>query len=1251
MRLFLIVFACLSRVFSMAQPPNAQFTASPLSVCVGQPISFTNQSTPGGAPITSYTWNFGNGETSTFANTTYVYNTPGVYTVTLAVQASNGQADAEVKTGYITVNPLPTASFTTSGNGCTVPFAVTFNNTSTTGAGITYNWNFGNGQNSTLQNPTQVTYNTAGTYNVTLVVANPNTGCSATVTQSIVVSNYTAGITAPASACEGASVTFLDNSTVGANSWSWNAAAGGTSTQEDPVFTFNTPGNYAVTLTSQNTNSGCSNSTVHNITILPAPTPSFTANPTNGCSPLPVVFTNTSGGGTTFEWHFGDGTTFTGQNPPVHAYQGNGTYSVELVMTGANGCSDSITMTNLITLSDPVAQFHATPTNGCAPLQVQFTDASISPDPINDPVSAWLWNFGDGNTFAGQNPPPHSYPVGVYDVTLTITTASGCSATITQLDTIQVGHIDQVNFTIDPTIQCAKTDVDFTNTTVITAPHTPDEVTYYWDFGDDQNSSQENPSHGYDQDTGYFDVTLIVDFRGCKDTLIVTDAVYIKAPISLFSPASTLYCNPASFPVNVAVTDNSTIGKISDDVEMIWRWGDGTETHFEDADVDDADLGATSHNYGNYGTYTIKQVIHNYTTGCSDSTTSVIYISQTVAHFTVSNDSVCKNSVLGLDGTSTTSTHPMGTWSYNMGNSQTANGSQTSFVYTQAGSYTITLTATNSVGCPDTEIFTPIQVLELPLAQITANDNAGCAPFLVNFTNSSAVQGNGMPLQSFLWSFADDNSNQTTTNVSTSVNHTFLDEGNFNVTLVATDVFGCVSSPASTQISITKPVATFAVDSIVCDLEVFTTANGSTGFAPLTYQWIIDGTQNSTDPDIANLFDETPSTTSTHVDHSLVLITTDGNGCKDTALVHMVVSMPVAGIDYQLDGASINGNGQYTCPPVFADFQDASDTYGDIVSWQWDFGDNANTSTNQDPSNTYVFPGTYSTTLTIVDEYGCSSDTTLVDYLTIFGPSGTPSWVQSTIACGQYVTFTLDDTSNVTQIIWNTDDGSFTNDSLVFTHNYTSINTFNPTVTLTDATGCAVIYPMDPITILSNGLDAFFTANADIVKLGGTAVFDDQSTFTNSPIVSWTWEYGDGSGTTNPTGADVNHIYYASGYQTVSLVITDAGGCKDKYQLQIFIDADFDMPNVFTPNGDGANEYFAIFADIFDSFDILIVNRWGNVVQSQTNLNGINLWDGKDNGDAPCTDGVYFYQFRGILNDGVTELNKSGFVTLIGSKN
>jgi gliding motility-associated-like protein len=98
------------------------------------------------------------------------------------------------------------------------------------------------------------------------------------------------------------------------------------------------------------------------------------------------------------------------------------------------------------------------------------------------------------------------------------------------------------------------------------------------------------------------------------------------------------------------------------------------------------------------------------------------------------------------------------------------------------------------------------------------------------------------------------------------------------------------------------------------------------------------------------------------------------------------------------------------------------------------------------------------------------------------------------------------------------------------------------------------------------------------------------------------------------------------------------------------VNADFDMPNVFTPNGDNSNDQFVIFEDIFNSFDVVVQNRWGNVVWKKSNQTGILIWDGTDNGNEKCGDGVYFYQIEGVLNDNITTFKKSGFVTLLDSK-
>jgi PKD repeat protein len=908
-------------------------------------------------------------------------------------------------------------------------------------------------------------------------------------------------------------------------------------------------------------------------------------------------------------------------------------------MTGANGCQGSTTMTNLITLVAPTASFTADVTEGCDPLDVQFTSTSTS----TNPIATWFWTFGDGTTFNGQNPPVHTYPIGTFDVSLTITTQSGCVGTDTIVDFIEVGHIDAVNFTIDQTPECAKTPIDFTNLSVISTPHDPNEVTYQWDFGDGGTSTEESPSYSYANDTGYFDVTLIVDFRGCKDTLEIIDATYIKAPISKFQPAQALFCNPASFPVNVQVNDNSIIGEIPDDAAMIWRWGDGSQTNFDDPDFDDADKGTTSHNYGTYGTYSITQVIYNYTTGCTDSTTIPVYISQTIASLSISNDSVCENSAISLQSTSS-STHGFGTYTWDMGNGEATSGINPTYSYPNSGTFTITLTATNNVGCSDDQTFAPMIALETPTAQLIPSDNAGCAPFPVTFTNGSSSQGNGVPLESFLFTFPDTGTTQTTTSTGTPVSHTFSTEGTFNVTLVATDAFGCVSAPTGAVITITKPAASFSVETIVCDEEPFTASNASGGTAPLTYQWFVDGTQESTAQDYSTFFNEPSNPSTPSAEHDITLIVTDANGCKDTSLTTVTVSTPIPVIDYTLDGAAVNTNGEFTCPPVFAVFTDNSLSLGNIISYSWSFGD-GKSSTLSDPSNTYVFPGTYSASVVIVDQYGCTGDTTLVDFLTIFGPTATPSWTQDPTQCGQNVTFLIGNTENVTAIVWDLDDGTTVNDSTIFTHVYNDVTTYNPSVSIFDSNDCQVIYPLDPVTIPDNGLNAFFTASpASDISLGTNVTFDDLST-AQTPIVAWTWDLVNAPVFTNPTGASVSSIYVIPGDQVITLTIQDALGCSDQYQLTIHVDGNFNMPNVITVNGDNLNDEFSFAYDIFESFDIVILNRWGNVVQERANQTGTVFWDGRNKGGEICNDGVYFYKLSAILKDG-TPLSKDGFLQL-----
>jgi len=1274
--LILLFVFVLTNGLVISQLPTANFSGAPLSVCQGQPVTFTNSSTTnGGAAITQYSWDFGDGYSDSIPNATHIYNTPGTYSVTLTVTNANGQADFELKPAYIVVKPAPTASFNVNGLGCTVPLTVSFANTGSSGANYSYNWSFGNNQTSTSANPPSQTYSSAGTYNVTLTITNTTSQCTATVTEPLVVSNYQAGITLPSVVCVNQQVDILDNSTAGANSWNWNISpstfsfSNGTSnSSQNPEINFTAPGTYTIQLASQNTASGCSGSSSQTITVQPTPTPTFTATPLTNCAPSNVTFTNTSIGGTTYTWTFGDfasgANNISTQTSPSHTYNNNGTYDVTLTMTSAFGCEGTTTLNDYITVSDVVAEFEADVTGGCTPLTVNFDDISVAPNPSN-PITSWSWNFGGGtpSTFNGENPPSVTYGIGVYDVTLTITTQSGCTGTVTLDNYITVGEILGLSFSVDTTINCIKTDFEFTSN-VITNPSNPDssEISYFWDFTDG-TSTDQNPQYQFTSDTGYFDVQLVVDYRGCKDTVQIDSFIYINAPIAKFSPNNTLYCNQGN-SILVPFTDDATHGITSDDILMIYEWGDGTpNTVLDDPQLDDADAGNVSHQYTNYGSYTIEQVIHNYTTGCSDSITATVDISTVNANFIYSNDSICQgDSLIMIDQSSSwmnpPTPHPLQEWEFNMGNNPPAivnMGDTAYYAYSQAGAYTITLTATNSVGCFDTATL-PIKVLAAPFAVMaTVPDPAiGCSPFPVTLNGSGfPLPPYNIPIESLVYSYSDDNTSDTLPSGS-SITHSFVGEGIFYAQLVAIDQFGCFSAPASIPITITRPNSFFSVDNVICNGDTINTDNTSTGDGNLTYEWYLDDFNS---PPISTSLNASTDLVDTGIPfgqttaiHNLYLVTTDGNGCKDTVGNLISVAIPWAVPNYSFTGAAIGPNGEYVCPPLFGDYVDSSISYGAVTEWLWNFG-NGNQSILQNPSNTYVLPGTYDLTLSIVDENGCTADTTLLQYVTIGGPSGDPEWLQLIGQCAQGAAFVILNPQNVFNTEWTMGDNTTLNDSINFFYNYDQPGTYTPGVTLYDSAGCEVFYPLDPITVLDDGLDAFFTATPNPAEQDEIITFNDASTSQQSTVVLWDWNFGNDQ---ILSLNDSNQIYAfpIAGSYNVILTVTDALGCQDDYTLTINIkDPEIWLPNVITANGDGTNDLFTLPFDAFKDFNIVILNRWGNMIHEgvRDSLNPLLLWDGTTDTGDKVNDGVYYYRFTGEMLGG-TQVDKHGFVTVIESR-
>src|ERR1051326_1724896 len=333
--------------------PIADFTWSPSSPQAGQVVQFTDTST--GSP-TSWSWNFGDGGTSTLQNPTHVF-AAGSFSVGLSV-SNNGGASAPFITKTVSTAPAATvANFTWSPSSPQAGEVVQFTDTST-GSPTSWSWNFGDGGTSTLQNPTHVF--AAGSFSVGLSVSN-NGGASApfiTKTVSTAPAATVANFTwSPSSPQAGEVVQFTDTSTGSPTSWSWNFGDGGTSTLQNPTHVF-AAGSFSVGLSVSNNGGASAAFITKTVSTAPAAAvANFTWSPSSPQPGQVVQFTDTSTGSpTSWSWNFGDGGTSTLQNP-THTFAA-GSFSVGLSVSNNGGATTTFINKTVSTApSPPVANF------------------------------------------------------------------------------------------------------------------------------------------------------------------------------------------------------------------------------------------------------------------------------------------------------------------------------------------------------------------------------------------------------------------------------------------------------------------------------------------------------------------------------------------------------------------------------------------------------------------------------------------------------------------------------------------------------------------------------------------------------------------------------------------------------------------------------------------------------------------------------------------------------------------------------
>jgi len=602
-------------------------------------VNFNGTGSTAVKTITSYAWDFGNGETATGPTAFTTYPTPGTYQARLTVTDSDGDRDVSTKTITVNVPPNvpPTAAIGSSGSGGIAPYAVSFDGSGSSdpdGSVSSYSWDLGNGRTAT--GPTaSANYTSPGTYTVTLTVTD-NRGATGTATKQIVVTG--AANIPPTAVITTVSVAGIIPLTVnlsGGNSsdadgsiatYAWDLGNGQTATGPSAQAVFATAGTYTVTLTV--TDDGGATS-VQTLTInvsedsnIP-PGAAFSADPVSGTAPLQVNFdgsasSDVDGSVASYAWNFGNGQNGSGATPPAVTYVLPGTYTATLTVTDNKGATGSVSRTITVNRppnQSPTAAVAATPTVGSAPLLVQLSSAgSVDPDGA---ISSYAWNFGNGSTSTNPNPSAVYNTPGTYPVSLTVTDNDGASAVKSTTITVNPPNVAPVPAIVaTPLSGSAPMLVNVSGA----SSSDPDGsvVSYAWNFGNGLTADGALASTTYTTPGSYVVRLTVTDNRGAvrSTTVTVVAGATNVRPIAVISALPT--SGPAPLLVQLGAAGSSDPdGSI---VSYAWNFGDGrTATGTQ-----------TQANFVTPGTYTVTLTVTD-NKGASSSATENIVVDPPVA--------------------------------------------------------------------------------------------------------------------------------------------------------------------------------------------------------------------------------------------------------------------------------------------------------------------------------------------------------------------------------------------------------------------------------------------------------------------------------------------------------------------------------------------------------------------------------------------------------------------------------------------
>jgi PKD repeat protein len=637
----------------------------------------------------------------------------------------------------------------------TIQFLSSFVGTPT--SNYMYSWSFGDGSGSNLPNPIH-TFAHSGTYHVCLTVTS-STGCTDTYCSTITIGQtnpcdigftYTTGLN------YGITFTPIVPGVTTDIQYLWHFGDGTSSTNAIPTHSYNASGYYNVCLTVHSalmtctycdsifvqTANNCSAAFIYHQV---SNTNTYKFFGSNSTSPIP---------GYTYHWDFGDGNQANIHNPQ-HTFSQPGTYEVCLTVTTTSGCTDTFCVTIIVSGGtteecDVTFTFQQTSAaNGFA------FHGYVNPQAN---VVQWHWDFGDNTTSNIQNP-YHMYTnPGVYNVCLTITTATGCTNTYCSVITIGQTNPCNISFTYT-TAQ----NLGITFTPVV--PTGTTNAQYLWHFGDGTSSTNATPTHSYNA-SGYYNVCLTVHIAGM--TCTYCDSIFVQT-------ANT--CT-AAFIFHQITNTNTFKFFGSNSTSPIpgytyhWDLGDGHESNIHNP----------QHTFSQPGTYEVCLTITT-TTGCTDTHCKTIIISGGTTEtcsvtFTYQGTASNGYAFLGHLAPQTNDAQ----WYWDFGDNTTSNIQNPYHIYNSPGTYTVCLTVYSS-HC-DT-IVTYCQQIHVTScnnvcpANFTYTQSAASVHFFVANTNPTI--GNCL----YHWDFGDG-----TTSTLPNPTHVYSTSGVYVVCLVVSQLNG-----------------------------------------------------------------------------------------------------------------------------------------------------------------------------------------------------------------------------------------------------------------------------------------------------------------------------------------------------------------------------------------------------------------------------------------------------------------------------